>query len=142
MLSNGGIVADTPGFNQPSLEAVSPQSLPLYFPEVQQRLAEGRCLFKDCRHLQEPGCIVRGEWERYPLYTALLSEVEEKDRLMRQRSVSKKSREGTIRLKSESGGVQRAEALLDRKKHRRQSRKKTKQKFQQDIMGDDFHDYD
>lgn len=33
-LSGGGYLADTPGFNQPSLMKVTKQSLPQYFPEV------------------------------------------------------------------------------------------------------------
>lgn len=33
-LSGGGYLADTPGFNQPSLMKVTRQSLPQYFPEV------------------------------------------------------------------------------------------------------------
>lgn len=33
-LSGGGYLADTPGFNQPSLMKVTKQSLAKYFPEV------------------------------------------------------------------------------------------------------------
>lgn len=33
-LSGGGYLADTPGFNQPSLMKVTKQSLAQYFPEV------------------------------------------------------------------------------------------------------------
>lgn len=33
-LSGGGYLADTPGFNQPSLMKVTKQSLPQHFPEV------------------------------------------------------------------------------------------------------------
>lgn len=34
-----------------------------------------RCRFANCRHKHEPGCMVRGAWERYPFYLQLLTEV-------------------------------------------------------------------
>ena len=36
----GGLLADTPGFNQPALEGVTPEILPHYFPEIAERLNE------------------------------------------------------------------------------------------------------
>ena len=33
----GGLLADTPGFNQPALEGVLPAELPAFFPEIQER---------------------------------------------------------------------------------------------------------
>ena len=38
----GGLLADTPGFNQPSLEGMPAAELPEHFPEIQDRL--GRCV--------------------------------------------------------------------------------------------------
>jgi len=50
---------DTPGFSQPSLEAVSASELAAYFPEMQALLdAEGPCRFRDCMHVDEPGCTI------------------------------------------------------------------------------------
>ncbi len=72
-LAAGGLLADTPGFNQPDLDC-TPEILPQYFPEITKRLAKRQCQFNDCRHIAEPGCRVRGKWERYPLYLQLLSE--------------------------------------------------------------------
>jgi ribosome biogenesis GTPase / thiamine phosphate phosphatase len=72
-LAAGGLLADTPGFNQPDLDC-DPETLPQYFPEIRRRLAKRQCQFNDCRHTEEPGCRVRGKWERYPLYLQLLSE--------------------------------------------------------------------
>ena len=69
----GGLLADTPGFNQPDLDR-SPEDLAGYFPEIRQRLAEARCQFNDCIHRDEPGCVVRGEWERYEHYLTFLEE--------------------------------------------------------------------
>ena len=34
-----------------------------------------RCAFHNCQHLAEPGCVVRGEWERYPLYCDIHAEL-------------------------------------------------------------------
>ena len=36
----GGLLADTPGFNQPTLEGLPPEDLPRYFPEIQERIGE------------------------------------------------------------------------------------------------------
>ena len=36
----GGLLADTPGFNQPALEGVSPDALASYFPEIQDAIQE------------------------------------------------------------------------------------------------------
>ena len=41
-LRSGGLIADTPGFNQPALEEVTPDMLPGCFPEVVTALQEGR----------------------------------------------------------------------------------------------------
>jgi ribosome biogenesis GTPase / thiamine phosphate phosphatase len=72
-LEKGGLLADTPGFNQPDMDAL-PHALMDYFPEIRSRLTKRPCHFSDCLHLQEPGCRVRGDWERYELYTKFLEE--------------------------------------------------------------------
>ncbi|PPD72765.1 hypothetical protein GOBAR_DD30342 [Gossypium barbadense] len=77
-LLGGGYVADTPGFNQPSLLKVTKQSLAQAFPEIRKMLKDSepaKCSFNDCLHLGEPGCIVKGDWERYPYYFQLLDEI-------------------------------------------------------------------
>mmetsp|Transcript_30312 Transcript_30312/g.78397 ORF Transcript_30312/g.78397 Transcript_30312/m.78397 type:complete len:397 (+) Transcript_30312:242-1432(+) len=51
-LPNGGIVADTPGFNQPALDDFNPSDLASAFPEIRQRMGHGQCTFNDCKHLQ------------------------------------------------------------------------------------------
>ena len=72
-LPTGGLIADTPGFNQPDLTC-SPTELPGYFPEIRQRLATAHCQFSDCTHRDEPNCVVRGDWERYPHYLDFLAD--------------------------------------------------------------------
>jgi ribosome biogenesis GTPase / thiamine phosphate phosphatase len=72
-MPTGGLIADTPGFNQPDI-ACTPTELPGYFPEIRQRLATGNCQFSDCTHREEPNCVVRGEWERYAHYLDFLAD--------------------------------------------------------------------
>lgn len=35
----------------------------------------GHCSFSDCLHRGEPGCLVKGDWERYSYYLQLLDEI-------------------------------------------------------------------
>jgi ribosome biogenesis GTPase / thiamine phosphate phosphatase len=72
-MPTGGLIADTPGFNQPDLTC-NPTELPRYFPEIRQRLATGNCQFSDCTHRDEPNCVVRGDWERYSHYLDFLAD--------------------------------------------------------------------
>jgi ribosome biogenesis GTPase / thiamine phosphate phosphatase len=72
-MPTGGLIADTPGFNQPDI-ACAPTELSGYFPEIRQRLATGNCQFSDCTHRDEPNCVVRGEWERYAHYLDFLAD--------------------------------------------------------------------
>lgn len=46
--------------------------------QIRKMLAENepsKCLFNDCVHLGERGCVVKGDWERYPYYLQLLDEI-------------------------------------------------------------------
>ncbi|BDA45177.1 probable small ribosomal subunit biogenesis GTPase RsgA [Coccomyxa sp. Obi] len=124
----GGLLADSPGFNQPSLENVTLATLADCFPEVREK-AES-CAFKNCQHLIEPGCAVREGWSRHELYEELHEEVKAAEELARVRSASKKRREGSVRYKSAAGGARTREALLDIKSHRRVSRRQGRQGLQ------------
>ena len=139
-LSNGGLLADTPGFNQPHLLGVSPRELSKCFPEIVERLEEGggKCSFKNCAHIHEPGCIVRGEWERYPMYVDMYNQVKLQETQALKTGSQKESREGDVKRKSRQGGKVKAEPRLNKKKHRRTSRKLSKQQFKQAIMEEDF----
>ncbi len=66
-LPGGGLLADTPGFNQPDLPILASE-LGGCFPEIRGRLAHQACQFHNCQHLSEPDCAVRGAWERYEHY--------------------------------------------------------------------------
>ncbi|PIN07027.1 hypothetical protein CDL12_20420 [Handroanthus impetiginosus] len=141
-LSGGGYLADTPGFNQPSLIKVTKQSLAQYFPEIQKMLKDngpGKCTFSDCLHLGEPGCLVKGDWERYPYYLQLLDEVKIREEFQL-RTIGTK-RESDVRIKVGELGAKQAEPRLQTKKHRRQSRKKVNQSML-DELEDELDDDD
>ena len=82
-LGNGGLVADTPGFSTfdaVRMEKLTRENLQHYFPELEPYFA--RCRFSDCRHIKEPGCLVREAVERgdiarsrYESYCKLYEEV-------------------------------------------------------------------
>lgn len=82
-LENGGLVADTPGFSTfdaVRMEKLTRENLQHYFPELEPYFA--RCRFSDCRHIKEPGCLVREAVERgdiarsrYESYCKLYEEV-------------------------------------------------------------------
>ncbi|CAI9785083.1 unnamed protein product [Fraxinus pennsylvanica] len=124
-LSEGGYLADTPGFSQPSLMKVTKQSLAQHFPEIQKMLknnAVGKCSFNDCLHVGEPGCLVQADWERYPYYLQLLDEIRIREEFQLRTLGTK--RESDVRFKMGDMGVKQAEPRLEPKKHRRLSRKK------------------
>lgn len=186
-LAGGGALVDTPGFNQPTLSFPS-TDLESCFPEIRVRLdridGEGNkaaCAFKNCRHISEPGCIVRGEttgvaetgaktekdadimaraapetkelertaqqaagslcWERYPYYVELLQELQATEEHLAKRATGKHRREGTSRRKTSAGGIDREEARLETKTHRRTSRRSVKQEISV-LNPDNAEDYD
>ena len=123
----GGLLADTPGFNQPDLDR-SPEDLASYFPEIRQRLAVARCQFNDCTHRDEPGCVVRGEWERYEHYLLFLEEAIVFQAHRNQQS----DPDAVMKLKSKKGEAQ-YEPRLDTKKYRQESRRTRQQSLKHDI---------
>ncbi|XP_059657699.1 small ribosomal subunit biogenesis GTPase RsgA 1, mitochondrial [Cornus florida] len=140
-LSGGGYLADTPGFNQPSLMKVTKQSLAQHFPEIQKMLEASettKCSFNNCLHLGEPGCVVKGDWERYPYYFQLFDEIKIREEFQLRTLGTK--RESDVRYKAGDMGVKQAEPRLETKKHRRQSRKKTNQSIMNDL--DELDDED
>jgi len=73
-LDQGSLVADTPGFNRPSLD-IKPLELGLLFPEIRFKILDSKCKFRNCLHRDEPGCCVDKSWGRYPLYREILDEL-------------------------------------------------------------------
>lgn len=122
-LPGGGLLADTPGFNQPDLNC-SPRQLPYLFPEIRTRLEQGACQFADCQHRSEPNCVVRGDWERYEHYLQLLAELSARDER------ASRDTEPSVKLKVGRQGKQQYEPKLALKKYRRTSRRQKHQLLQ------------
>jgi ribosome biogenesis GTPase / thiamine phosphate phosphatase len=125
-LPEGGLLADTPGFSQPTLNYL-PEQLIHYFPEGRDRLNIGSCQFKDCLHRNEPGCAVQGSWERYPNYLEFLEEGLVYQTQLRQ-SPNPESR---MKLKSNQSGSENYEPKLETKRYRRTSRRTQQQALNQ-----------
>jgi ribosome biogenesis GTPase len=125
-LPNGGLLADTPGFNQPDLDCL-PEELIHYFPEARAKLASGNCRFGNCLHRDEPDCVVRGEWERYEHYLEFVEEA-----MLRQSNLQQQTDpESTLKVKNTGKGASRYEPKLDSKKYRQKSRRTQLQELQQ-----------
>ncbi len=124
-LPTGGLLADTPGFNQPDL-SLSPQELARCFPEIRQRTQDKSCQFKNCLHRDEPNCVVKGDWERYDHYLSLLEEA-----IAHEQSQARiGSEESTLKLKAGESGQSCFEPKLATNKYRRPSRRSQKQALQ------------
>ncbi|MBE9166711.1 small ribosomal subunit biogenesis GTPase RsgA [Pleurocapsales cyanobacterium LEGE 06147] len=122
----GGLLADSPGFNQPDLDC-QPSELAFYFPEARERLTQGNCQFSNCLHREEPNCVVRGDWERYEHYLKFLEET-----IARQEAEQQlPDRESSLKLKVKRSGKHEYEPKLESKKYRRVSRRLKQQTLQE-----------
>jgi len=125
-LPKGGLLADTPGFNQPNLNC-APADLSLYFPEAKQRLATSSCQFSDCLHRDEPNCAVRGDWERYEHYLNFLEDAIAQQEALKQQPDA----ESSMKLKIKGSGKHQYEPKLATKKYRRRSRRSQHQALEE-----------
>jgi ribosome biogenesis GTPase len=123
-LPDGGLIADTPGFNQPDLTCM-PEQLGGYFPEIRDRLAVERCQFNNCLHRDEPNCVVRGDWERYPYYLDFLDQAIAFQEQLR----SQRNPESNLKQKNRSGS-KKLEPKLELKKYRQVSRRTQNQNLE------------
>ncbi len=55
-LDFGGKLIDTPGIRELGIVDIEKQELSHFFPEM--RLLMNKCRFNNCRHINEPGCVV------------------------------------------------------------------------------------
>ncbi|WP_204152577.1 small ribosomal subunit biogenesis GTPase RsgA [Leptolyngbya sp. CCY15150] len=117
-LPSGGLLADTPGFNQPDWDCTAVQ-LARCFPEIRQRLEQASCQFSNCLHRDEPDCAVRGDWERYDHYLTFLDEVTQYETAQEKLGDG----ESTTKLKVGEDGQVTHEPKLSTKKYRRPSRR-------------------
>ncbi|AFZ59718.1 small ribosomal subunit biogenesis GTPase RsgA [Anabaena cylindrica FACHB-243] len=125
-MPSGGLLADTPGFNQPDLDC-SPEELIYYFPEARKQLEIASCRFSDCTHRDEPDCAVGKDWERYTHYLEFLG-----DAIARQTHLKQQADpESSLKLKSKGKGQSQYEPKLESKKYRRISRKTQLQDLQE-----------
>jgi ribosome biogenesis GTPase len=130
-LPQGGLLADTPGFNQPALIGTAEQ-LAQAFPEIGQRLQgqQGQpgqaCQFSNCLHRDEPNCVVRGDWERYSHYLEFLAELQ----ALAAAQTALGDAESSLKQKSRHQGQTGNEPKLDFKRYRRSSRRSQQQLLQ------------
>ena len=125
-LPNGGLLADTPGFNQPDFDC-EPSELVHYFPEARALLDRGRCQFSNCLHRDEPNCVVAGDWERYDLYVEFVSEAIARQEMLQQLG----EKESNLKRKTTRAGKSEYEPKLASKKYRRESRRWQHQNLQE-----------
>ena len=125
-LPGGGLLADSPGFNQPDLDCL-PSDLAQYFPEARSRLKQNNCQFSDCLHRDEPNCVVRGDWERYEYYLDFLDKAIARQEALQQQPDA----ESNLKLKIKRSGKSQYEPKLKTKKYRRTSRNVRKQNLQE-----------
>ena len=74
--------------------------------QIQKMLIDNeptKCSFNNCLHLGEPGCVVKGEWERYPYYFQLLDEIRIREEFQLRTFGTK--REGDVRYVQTVRGV-------------------------------------
>lgn len=78
-VKGGGDLIDTPGIKEFGILDVEDYELSHYFPEMRKYL--GECKYNNCRHINEPGCVVRKKVEegyihpyRYQSYLNILNE--------------------------------------------------------------------
>ncbi|HEY0875226.1 MAG TPA: ribosome small subunit-dependent GTPase A [Vicinamibacterales bacterium] len=100
VLEDGGILIDTPGMRELQLWETGETSLDA-FADIHE--LAGSCRFRDCRHLQEPGCAVRaavvsGELSqaRYDSFQKLASEREHQERQMDVRAMLEQKRQAKV----------------------------------------------
>ncbi|HIK27588.1 MAG: small ribosomal subunit biogenesis GTPase RsgA [Oscillatoriaceae bacterium SKW80] len=134
-LPTGGLLADTPGFNQPDLDC-APEKLALLFPEVRQRLAKNSCQFSDCLHRNEPNCVVRGNWERYEHYLEFLAQALAHSQALHQQ----RAPESSLKVKTKRAGQPHYEPKLNTKKYRRSSRRLEHQNLQLQEFSQDLEE--
>ncbi len=133
-IGDRGLLADTPGFTQPSLTC-DPTDLIHCFPEIQvqlQDLTTETCQYYDCLHLDEPNCVVRGDWERYGHYCLFLKEVT----IYNAKNQAIATADHKLKSKSGTGGEVEEEPRLITKTHRRRSRRSNHQQLDTSFQDD------
>ena len=74
-LSKESYIVDTPGFNIQT-NFIEPRDIAFLFPEFKNQNNKNlvRCKFRNCLHIDEPGCNFNKNFERYEFYKKLIRE--------------------------------------------------------------------
>tara|TARA_B100000941_G_scaffold289183_1_gene267600 strand:- start:1063 stop:1977 length:915 start_codon:yes stop_codon:yes gene_type:complete len=72
-LSNKSYIVDTPGFNMQTLE-IDHKDLANLYPEIQKQVIneKTKCKFRNCLHLNDKGCNLNKNFERYKFYKEII----------------------------------------------------------------------
>jgi len=72
-LSRESYIVDTPGFNILD-NYMKPKDIAILFPEFKNQFNKNgvRCKFRNCLHIDEPGCDLNKKFERYKFYKTLV----------------------------------------------------------------------
>ena len=72
-LSSRSYIVDSPGFNMHNLE-IDIRKLPNLYPEIYQQIVEQgvNCKFRDCTHINDEGCNLNKDFERYAFYKEMV----------------------------------------------------------------------
>ena len=72
-LSRESYIVDTPGFNILN-NYIKPKDIAFLFPEFKNQINQNEvnCKFRNCLHIDEPGCNLNKKFERYKFYKILI----------------------------------------------------------------------
>ena len=72
-LSSKSYIVDTPGFNMQNLE-IDIRALPNLYPEIYKQVIEEeiKCKFRNCLHINDEGCNLNKNFERYNFYKEMI----------------------------------------------------------------------
>ncbi len=72
-LSSKSFIVDTPGFNMQTLK-IDTFELPNLYPEIHKQLVneEIKCKFRNCLHVDDHGCNLNKNFERYTFYKEMI----------------------------------------------------------------------
>mgnify|MGYP001425101671 CR=1 FL=1 len=72
-LSSKSYIVDTPGFNMQKIE-MDIRKLPMLYPEIDKQIVnEGvKCKFRNCLHINDQGCNLNKNFERYSFYKEMI----------------------------------------------------------------------
>ncbi len=75
-LSNKSYIVDSPGFNIQTLK-INIRELPNLYPEIYRQVVDQKinCKFRNCLHINDEGCNLNKNFERYTFYREMIESV-------------------------------------------------------------------